>query len=259
MLSFTELLYVFNYMKVSIITVCYNSAATIEDTIKSVLSQTYQDVEYIIVDGASKDRTLEIIKKYEGKIAKIISEPDKGIYDAMNKGIHFATSEIIGIINSDDLYASPEVIKKVAGAFVQKDVDAVYGDLIYVDRNDTAKVVRSWPAGEFKQTKIRGGWIPPHPSLFVKRTVYDRCGRFNPELKIAADYEFMLRCITKGIRFSYVPEVFVKMREGGFSGRSLKQRMRGWQELRHAWRVNGRAIPPLFILRRLFSKITQYF
>lgn len=246
-------------MKVSIVTVSYNSAATIEDTIKSVLGQTHQDIEYIIVDGVSKDNTLGIVKKYEGKIARLVSEPDKGIYDAMNKGVALATGDIIGIINSDDLYASPEVIKKVVGAFAQKEVDAVYGDLIYVDRNNTAKVVRRWPAGEFKHAKLQSGWIPPHPSVFVKRAVYERCGSFNIKFKIAADYEFMLRCIKNGIEFSYLPKVLVKMREGGFSGQSLRQRRRGWEELRQAWQANGLSMPPLFILRRIFGKLSQYF
>jgi len=246
-------------MKISIITVSYNSAATIEDTIKSVIGQNYTDWEYIIVDGGSTDGTLDIIKKYQSKITKVISEPDQGIYDAMNKGVGAVTGEVVGIINSDDFYCDNGILKKVAEVLSSSMVDAVYGDLLYVDRLNVKKVVRRWEAGEYNQRKLYSGWIFPHPTFFVRRSWYDRYGWFDLSFKIAADYELMLRFLAHGLRPAYIHDSLVCMREGGHSAKSFSQRQKGWAELRRSWIKNGRSVPMFFIARRIISKLKQYY
>jgi glycosyltransferase involved in cell wall biosynthesis len=245
-------------MKISLITISYNSAKTIEQTIQSVLLQTYENIEYIIIDGASADGTLEIINRYSDKITKIISEKDAGIYDAMNKGITLATGEIIGIINSDDFYKDKFVIEKVVDCFVKNNVDAVYTNLEYVDRENIDKKVRSWQAGKYSLEKLNSGWAPPHPTFFVRKEIYEKYGNFNLDFKIAADYELMLRFLLKGIKIGYVDETLVCMREGGHSATSLRQRKNGWQEIKKTWLVNSKKIPKFLILRRILSKLHQY-
>lgn len=245
-------------MKISIITISYNSVKTIEDTIQSVLSQSYANIEYIIIDGGSTDGTLDILKKYSDKISKVISEPDKGIYDAMNKGVALATGDVVGIINSDDFYVSDSVVANIVKKFEDTSLDACYGDIEYVDRVDSQKKVRKWVAGEYQKSKLYSGWIPPHPAFFVKREMYTKYGVFNLDFKIAADYELMLRFLFKGIKIEYVPQKLVYMREGGFSALSFKQRKRGWDELKKVWIVNGLPVPSFFILRRILYKINQF-
>jgi len=245
-------------MKISIITICYNSASTIEDTIKSVIAQNYLDLEYIIVDGGSKDDTLKIIEKYRDKIAKIISEPDKGIYDAMNKGIVLATGEVVGIINSDDFYEHNTVLIEVFSCFENNKIDACYGNIKYVDRLAKEKQVRFWKAGKYKKEKLNSGWIIPHPAFFVRKEVYNRLGSFNTDFRIAADYELMLRFLQNNTAVQYLDSTLVCMREGGFSGQSFAQRKKGWAELKKAWQSNNLPVPRLFIFRRILSKIKQY-
>ncbi len=210
-------------MKISVITIAYNSGHSISDAIDSVLSQTYNDVEYIIVDGKSKDNTVEVVKSYGSRISKFVSEPDKGIYDALNKGIRMATGDVIGFMHSDDLFASDNILAKVAEIFKTNDVDSVYGDLQYVYKNDTNKVLRYWKSGRFSLRRLKMGWMPPHPTFYVKKKVYDNYGLFNTDFRIAADYDTMLRFLGKHrISTYYLPEVMVKMRVGGASNRSLK-------------------------------------
>lgn len=245
-------------MKISLITVCYNSAKTIEDTIKSVVVQSYPNIEYIIIDGGSTDGTIDIIKKYSDKIFKFISEPDQGIYDAMNKGIHLATGEVIGIINSDDFYYGGSVLYNVMKEFEDSDADIVYGDIIYVDRLDKKKQVRYWKTGKYKEKKLHSGWIIPHPGLFIKKEIYNKFGLFNLDFKIAADYELILRFLLKGIKVRYIPEIIVSMREGGYSASGLRRRRAGWKELKKAWQVNNMHTPVFFVARRLLLKIKQY-
>ncbi len=245
-------------MKISIITVCFNSKNTIEDTIKSVLAQTYKEIEYIIIDGGSTDGTREILERYKNKITKIVSEPDRGMYDAMNKGIGYATGEVVGILNSDDFYTNTTVLQKVVECFEDECIDACYGDLQYVDRDNASKKVRFWRAGTYRKEKVASGWIMPHPTFFVKRDVYMKYGVFNTNFKIAGDYELMLRFLSKNITMTYVKETWVSMREGGTSARNFKQRVRGWKELCKAWKVNNMNVPIFFILRRIISKIKQY-
>jgi glycosyltransferase len=227
-------------LKISIITVSYNSAKTIEQTIQSVLSQRYPNVEYIIIDGASQDETLSIIEKYRDKISIFISEKDSGIYNAMNKGLKLASGDIIGILNSDDFYSDDEVLSDVVKIFEQSNADAVYADLQYVDANNTQKVLRNWKSGKYKQGDFLFGWMPPHPTFFVRKHVYEKYGFFNESLSSAADYELMLRFIHKHkITIEYLPRVIIKMRMGGKSNRSFKNRIKANLEDRKAWKING--------------------
>jgi glycosyltransferase len=247
-------------MKVSVITVTYNSAETVEDTIKSVVNQDYKDIEYIIIDGLSKDNTLEIVSKYKEQIAKVITEKDHGIYDAISKGINNATGDIVVALNSDDMYASNDVISKVVELFKSSHADAVYGDLNYVDRFDTTKVVRKWKSGAYKKGHFLKGWMPPHPAFFVRNYCYHKYGSFNLSLKSAADYELMLRFIHKHqIKVAYLPKLLVNMRAGGQSNVSFKNRFKANREDRKAWEINGLKPGFLTLLRKPLSKIKQYF
>ena len=246
-------------MKVSIITICFNSAATIEDTIQSVLAQDYDDIEYILVDGASRDNTLAIIEKYKSRIAKVVSEPDKGIYDAMNKGLALATGQIIGILNSDDIYAYNGVITDVVQKFHETNADGIYADLVYVDRDHTSRIIRYWKSGKYRPGAFKYGWMPPHPAFFVKKQVYDQYGHFNLTLRSAADYEIMLRFIHKHkISVGYLPKVVTKMRVGGQSNVTVKNRYKANREDKLAWQLNGlKPLPVTFILKPL-RKVGQF-
>jgi glycosyltransferase involved in cell wall biosynthesis len=212
-------------MKITIVTVSFNSSLTIEDTLNSVLSQTYPDIEYIVVDGNSQDKTINVIKTFEplftGRM-KWISEQDKGLYDAMNKGIQMATGDVIGIINSDDLFCDDRAIEKVIRVFEQnKTLNSVYADLYYVAQNDTDKIVRQWLTGA--QRKFKYGWHPAHPTFYVRREIYEKYGLFNLDFKLAADFEIMLRFLEKyKISTFYLREPLVKMRLGGETNKSYK-------------------------------------
>lgn len=245
-------------MKISIITIAYNSGHSIADAIQSVLAQTYPNIEYIIVDGKSKDNTVEVVKSFGDRISKFVSEPDKGIYDALNKGIKMATGDIVGFMHSDDLFASDDIIEKVAAIFAKHDVDSIYGDLQYVYKNDTDKVLRYWKSGEFSIRKLKMGWMPPHPTFYVKKKVYDQYGLFNTNFRIAADYDTMLRFLGKyRISTMYLPEVMVKMRVGGASNRSLKNIIRKSKEDMQAIRDNQFGTVFTLAFKNL-RKVTQF-
>lgn len=247
-------------LKISIISVTYNSGLTLEQTIRSVLEQTYPDIEYIIIDGQSTDNTLAIIEKYRSRLALVVSEKDKGLYDALNKGIANATGDVIGFLHSDDFYTGPTVIENYAQLFLKDNPDAVYSDLYYVDKDATNKIVRRWKSGIYKPGAFLNGWMPPHPTFFVKRKLYDRFGKFNLDFKSAADYELMLRFIQKHkIRLSYLPEFTVNMRTGGKSNVSLQNRVNANLEDRRAWEVNG--LKPRFytLYMKPLRKIVQFF
>ncbi len=225
-------------MKISIITVSFNSASTIEDTLKSVISQDYKNIEYIIIDGGSTDGTLDIIDQYKNNIKTIVSEPDKGIYDAMNKGIELSSGDVVGILNSDDIYENNKVLSLVNDAFTIN-VDAVYGDIEYVDRLNLKKRLRLWKAGEFKSNSFKWGWMPPHPGFFIKKSKYNEFGTYQLDLGSSADYELMLRMIAKRkIKLKYIPEIITKMRMGGVSNKSVKNRVQANKNDRLAWKVN---------------------
>jgi glycosyltransferase len=245
-------------MKISIITIAYNSGHSIADAINSVLSQTYTDIEYIIVDGKSKDNTVEVVKSFGDRISKFVSEPDKGIYDALNKGVRMATGDVIGFMHSDDLFASDTIIEKVAEIFKNHDTDSLYGDLQYVYKNDTNKVLRYWKSGKFTIGRLRRGWMPPHPTFYVKKKIYDLHGVFNTDFRIAADYDTMLRFLGKyRITTHYLPEVMVKMRVGGASNRSLKNIIKKSKEDMKAIRDNEFGSVLTLVLKNL-RKLTQF-
>lgn len=243
---------------VTIITATYNSSATLADTLESVASQTYPKIEHLIIDGVSTDDTAAIAARYP-HVARFVSEPDKGLYDAMNKGIKLASGDIIGILNSDDFYADSQVIEKVVALFQNPDTFAVYADLQYVDAEDTSKVIRHWKAGIYDQQAFYYGWMPPHPSFFVRKQLYEQCGVFNTSFRYSADYELMLRFLLRyNAPADYLPEVAVKMRVGGQSNASLKNRLRANREDRRAWTVND--LTPYFFTIPLkpFRKIGQF-
>lgn len=247
-------------MKVSIITITYNSEATLKDTIESVVNQSYKNIEYIIVDGKSTDSTLAIIDSYKDKISKVVSEKDKGLYDALNKGIALATGDLIGIIHSDDFYTNNLVIEHIVKTIEENNADAAYADLYYVDKNDTNKIFRKWKSGNYKHGMFLNGWMPPHPTFFAKRNCYENFGIFNLNLVSAADYELMLRFIHKHkIKLAYLPEFIIKMRVGGKSNVSLKNRIRANNEDKKAWIING--LKPKFytLYAKPLRKIIQLF
>ena len=246
-------------MKISIITACRNSADTIEDTIRSVASQDYQNIEYIIIDGASTDETVTKIKYFGDKISLLISEVDHGLYDALNKGIERASGEIIGILNSDDFYSNNQVISKIANKFTTDSCDALYSDLDYVERKNTSLITRKWIAGKYKEGLFDKGWMPPHPGFFVKKKIYDRFGKFNTSFKYSADYEIMLRLIHKHkISLSYLPETTVKMRMGGYGNKSMFVKLLANLEDRKAWKINSLKPSMLTLWRKPFSKLMQF-
>lgn len=247
-------------MKISIITASLNNCDTIEDSIRSVLSQKYENIEYIVVDGASSDGTLEIVKKYRDRIAKFTSEPDNGIYHALNKGLKMSTGDIIGFLHADDLYAHGMVIDWVVSRIMNCNTDSCYGDLLYVHKKDVNKIFRHWRSCYYTDGLFRKGWMPPHPTFFVKREVFEKYGHFNTDFKIAADYEHMLR-VLEGNKISthYIPEVLVKMRTGGKSNRSLKNIIIKSSEDYKAWKVNGLSGGLYTVLLKNISKIPQFF
>ena len=230
-------------MKISIITATYNSGTTLADTIESVLSQTHKDIEYIVIDGGSTDNTMNIVKHYEphfdGRM-KYVSEKDNGIYDAMNKGIRKATGDIIGILNSDDYYSAQDILEKVVDKFNTTDVDAIYGDLHYVNGNNKEKCVRYYSSKIFSPGIMRFGFIPAHPTFYCRREIYEQCGLYNTSYKIAADFEALLRMIfINKIKISYLPIDLVTMRLGGASTANAHSRWIGMQEHRKALKNNG--------------------
>lgn len=249
-------------MKFSLITVTFNSGQTLRCTLDSVLKQTYKNIEYILVDGLSHDNTIDLIKEYEplfkGRM-HWISEKDEGLYDAMNKGFSMATGDVIGIINSDDLFAEDTAIEKVINCFeTDISIDAVYADLYYVSRNNTDAIVRRWITG--KQKSFTKGWHPAHPTFYVKRCIYMKYGLFDLDFKFAADFELMLRFVEKEhISLLYFPEPLVRMRLGGTTSRSLNNIRKGNIECFKAFKKNGVPVSLLYPLYRLFPKLKQFF
>jgi glycosyltransferase involved in cell wall biosynthesis len=247
-------------MKVSLITVSYNAAASIEDTLRSVDAQTHPDIEHLIIDGDSSDGTQGVVERYEAPWRRMISEPDEGLYDAMNKGIRMATGKLIGVLNADDLLEDEKVIADVVEAFSTRDPDAVYGDLVYVDPDDTGRVTRRWKAGPYRKGLFKKGWMPPHPTFYVRSSFYHAYGGYRTELSSSADYELMLRFVHKhGAQLHYLDRTMVRMRVGGKSNVSLWNRLRANKEDRRAWRMNG--LKPAFYTLWLkpLSKLSQFF
>ena len=263
-------------MKISVITAVLNNKDHLESCLKSISSQTYPDIEHIIIDGGSTDGTLDVIQKvmsqrsadtnHESLITdhvtrpmRVVSEPDSGIYDALNKGIRMATGDVVGFLHADDLYATDGVLKTVAECFERQSIDSCYGDLLYVDKDNTERTIRYWRSGDFSPNLLRKGWMPPHPTFFVRREVYEKCGVFDTSFKIAADYELMMRFLGRyGISTCYIPEVLIKMRMGGASNRSISNiLLKSSEDLRIMRMHNLGGLPTL--LRKNLSKLPQFF
>jgi len=246
-------------MKVSIITSTLNSRKYIEACIGSVLNQTYRDIEYIIIDGGSSDGTLDVIKRYENKICRWISQKDNGVYDAMNKGLEIAKGDIVGFLNSDDIYASQDVIEKIVNCIKENNVDSCYGNVVYVDRDDIARVVRYWVSDDFSKDRFKFGWMPPHPSFFVKRSVYEEHGFFDTSFKIAADYEIMLRFLYKhGVSTCCIPQILVKMRNRGLSNKNIANIITANMECFRAWKKNNLKPRWFTVIFKVLFKIFQF-
>ena len=249
-------------MKLSLITVTWNSANTVEDTVNSVLMQTYKNYEYIIIDGVSKDNTLDIIRKYESRFEgrmKIYSEKDKGIYDAMNKGFQKATGDVLMLINSDDLFSRPDAFELIVQEFKKHpEIDGVYANLNYVLQNNINKIVRVWKTG--RQKSMYYGWLPAHPTFYVKKGVYDKYGYFDLSYKLAADFELMLRFVERyHIKLAYLDECLVRMRLGGATSKNLKNIYRQNKECYNAFKNNGIKCSPFYLFYRFLPKIKQFF
>lgn len=244
---------------VSIVTGTYNSAAFIEDCVNSINSQNYTNIEHIIIDGNSKDATVALIKSTPNRVSTLISEKDDGIYDAMNKGLKLAKGEIVGILNSDDFYNSNEVLNRVVDAFKNPEIDCVYGDLVYVDQQNTDRVVRKWVTGPYREKAFKKGWHPAHPSFFVRNSVYKKWGYFDLKFGLAADFELMLRFLEKNkIKSTYLPFPMVRMRLGGATNKSIANILKGNRECIAAFKTNGLEVSPAYPLFRLLPKLKQY-
>lgn len=245
-------------MKISIVTVAYNAEKTIEDTIRSVAAQDYPDIEYIVVDGASKDGTGDICKRHAASITTFVSEPDKGIFDAMNKGVALATGEYVALLNSDDFYASETVVSQVAARLKKTGAESLYGDLVIVDPEDTEKVTRYYSAKNFTLKRFEKGDMPPHPTFFVRRDAYDRFGFFKLKYRIIADFELMLRFLhIHGISSTYLPETLVRMRGGGNSSGGIGTTLKLNAEIKAALHENGIRSSSLKIYSKYLSKALQ--
>ena len=246
-------------MKVSIVTICYNNGESIKQTIDSVLSQDYHNIEYVIIDGASTDSSMEVISSYGERIAKVISEPDKGIYDAMNKGVDNCTGDIVGLVNSEDMLNSPDCISEIVKVYKETGADIVYGDLIVVKPEAQDKVIRYWRTGEFNRDAFRKGWMSPHMATYIKKSLYDKHGGFRLDMKISADYELMLRFMYKhNAKCVYLPKIVIKMLAGGVSNNSLKNYWTSNYEVYKSWKVNDMKVSPFIIFRKPLSKVFQF-
>ncbi len=251
-------------MKFSIITISYNPGPLIEDSIRSVLSQDYRNIEYIIIDGGSTDGTVDVIKSYHAGISKFISEPDNGLFDALNKGIGLATGDVVGLVHADDLYADSSVLSCIAKTFETSRADAVYGDLVYVRRDNTDTIIRYWESGTFSPGRLKFGWMPPHTALYIRRDVYEKARLANGEyfdtsFRIASDYDFMMRILVKlKIYPAYVPRVFVKMRVGGASNRNISSLF--WKSREDYRAIRRNRIGGFYtLLAKNFRKLPQFF
>ena len=249
-------------MKITVVTPTFNSAATLKDTIDSVAMQDYPHIEHLIIDGVSKDDTVKIAEAAPS-VTKVISEPDNGIFDAMNKGIRHATGNVVAILNSDDFYAHPQVLSKVMQTFkADETIGCVYGDLYYVDQHDTKDIKRVWHSKPYTKGLFKTGWHPAHPSFFVRKSVYDQYGTFYNDkmLWVSADYEIMLRFLEKEqVPSQYIPDVMVHMRDGGNSNKSLKNIIAGNKEVLRSWKLNGLPVPYWIFVTKPLSKVFQMF
>jgi glycosyltransferase involved in cell wall biosynthesis len=248
------------YPKISIITVCFNSAATLKDTFESVVSQDYPNIEYLVIDGGSTDSTASIIEEYRNRIDYIVSEKDDGIYDAMNKGIRASTGDFVGILNSDDVFSAIDSVTKIVSAIQRNEgVDAVYGDLVYFDRADLKKVVRLYSSKFFRPWKMRFGFMLPHPTFYVRRELFDRLGFYRTDYRVAADFELLSRFLCNGAKVIRIEDILVKMRDGGISSSGFWWRVHQNLEIVKACRGNGIYTNILLVSLKVPFKIASYF
>lgn len=246
-------------MKVSLITVTYNSEKYLAQCIESIAHQDYPDIEYIVIDGASSDRTLSIIEKFSGVIDKWLSEKDGGMYDAINKGMKLATGDIIGILNSDDFFASSSAVSKIVQCFKENNVDSLYGDLVYVDEEKTENIYRYWKGSPYKRTAFRWGWMPAHPTFYVRREIVEQLGGYETHYYSAADFEFMTRYLYKHrVSTCYLPELIVKMRKGGMSNCGWQRRLRANRRDYLALKRNNVPFPLFASLVKPIRKLPQF-
>ena len=246
-------------MKISVVTAVYNRRATIGQSVESVATQTHSDIEHVIQDGGSTDGTLDILARKSDPRIALLSESDAGIYDAINRGIQRTNGDIIGLMHSDDFFAAPDILARVATVMADPDIDGVYGDLDYVAADDTSRIIRRWRSGAYDAKKLGKGWMPPHPTLYLRREVFDKHGLYDTSFGIAADYDAMLRYLVKGqIKLAYIPDVMVKMRVGGESNKSLRKIVLKSQEDYRAIRRNGVGGLGTLAFKNL-SKIQQFF
>jgi len=247
-------------MKVTIVTTTYNSEKFLRDCIESVISQDYPDIEHIIVDAQSTDGTISIIKQYESKIARWITEKDNGIYDGINKGMAMATGDIIGILNSDDMLASKDVISNIVKCFEEHKVDSIYGDLVYVDQQNIRKVIRYWKGLPYKRYRFHYGWMPAHPTFYLRRDLIKELGNYETHYFTAADYEFMARYLYRHrISACYLPMLIVKMRVGGLSNRNIMSRLRANRRDYLAMKINNIPFPHIASILKPLIKLRQYY
>lgn len=245
-------------LHVSVITAVFNRATTLDEALGSVRAQTWPHVEHIVIDGGSTDGSLDILERHRNTIAHLVSEPDNGLYDALNKGLLRATGDVVGFMHADDSYATPRALERVAAAFEDPSVGAVYGDLVYVNQADVSRIVRYWRAGHFHRSRLTQGWMPPHPTFYVRREHYERIGGFDTRFRIAADYENMLRLLwAGGVHAAYIPEVLVRMRTGGVSNRSLRNIVQKSREDFVALRQNGISALQGVVLKNV-TKLPQF-
>ena len=247
-------------MRVSIVTVAFNSASTIVDTLDSVARQDHPDIEHIVIDGGSSDGTVDLVRSMGGRVSKFVTEPDAGIYDAMNKGLRLCTGDIIGFLNSDDMYSSERSVSAIVAALADGGVDAVHGDLVYVRRDDPEYVVRHWKATPFSPGAFSRAWCPAHPTFYVRRSVLERAGSFNTSYKVASDLDLMLRVLELGRANSkLVPQVLVRMRMGGVSNNSVRGIFRQNAEVIAAIRGHGLSVStPVFAIAKIFRRLHQF-
>lgn len=249
-------------VRISVVTVCYNSEKTIQDTLKSVAMQDYPDIEYVIIDGKSRDLTLPMVNESLPRLPAntvVVSERDKGIFDAMNKGLHMATGDVVGFLNSDDVFAQPDAIRRIAETFESSKADIVYGNIVYTKQNDLGHVTRTWRTGHPPRSGMKLGWHPPHPAFYVKKDALLKIGGFKLNYPISADYELILRLIEKQkLKTAWCDHTIVRMREGGNSNSGIKTVYKANVECWKSWTDNDMTPSLLLIPGKLTSKLVQY-
>lgn len=249
-------------MKISIVTVVYNNVL-VGEALDSIIAQRMEpgdELEMVVIDGGSTDRTLAILDNYRHRLAVCLSEKDGGIYDAMNKGLELSTGDIIGTLNSDDLYENDSVLANIISAFRENNTDVVYGDLVYVRKENPAKIVRYWNSEVYRDGLFEKGWVPPHPTFFVRKEIYAKYGRFDLKYRLAADFELMVRFLAKArVKSLYVPKLLIRMRLGGATNKNIGNVIKGGLECQRACEANGLSVPIWFIPRRWLSRLPQFF